>query len=117
MIQQYNQQLEDALSEFDLLIAPSTPSTAPKISDGLIEIDGKQVSARANLGLYTQPLSVSGVPILSVPLKRPGRLPLGVQLVAKKGAEEHLFTAAEHLVKAGLVSYSAPETQADEASS
>lgn len=116
IIQQYNQQLDDALSEFDLLIAPSTPSTAPKISDGLIEVDGKQVSARANLGLYTQPLSVSGVPILSVPLKRPGKLPLGVQLIANKGAEEDLFSTAKHLVEAGLVGFSAPEPQTVEAS-
>lgn len=115
IIERYNEQLQAALSEFDLLIAPSTPSTAPKISDGLIEVDGKRVSARANLGLYTQPLSVAGVPILSVPLKRPGKLPLGVQLVAKKGAEELLFSAAEYLVRKGLVGCSAPQMNTIEA--
>ncbi len=114
VIEKYNQQLDNALAEFDLLIAPSTPSTAPKISDGLIEVDGKPVSARANLGLYTQPLSVSGVPILSVPLKRPGTLPLGVQLVTKKGAEEDLFSAARHLEQAGIIGFSAPETRSTE---
>lgn len=105
IIQQFNRQLAAALSKFDLLMAPSTPSTAPKISDGSIEVDGKRVSARANLGLYTQPLSVAGVPILSVPLKRPSKLPLGVQLIARKGREEQLFSAAEHLSRAGLIGF------------
>lgn len=115
VIEHYNQELHSALSEFDLLIAPTTPSVAPNISEGMIEVDGKRVSARANLGLYTQPLSVSGVPILSVPLKRPGKLPLGVQLIADKGKEEDLFSAAEHLVEAGIIGFSAPATQKIEA--
>jgi aspartyl-tRNA(Asn)/glutamyl-tRNA(Gln) amidotransferase subunit A len=117
VIAHYQRQVQAALSEYDVLIAPTTPSVAPKIAEGLIEVDGKQVSARANLGLYTQPLSVTGVPILSVPLKRPGRLPLGVQLVAKKDAEEVLFHAAEQLVDAGLIGFTPPASPANEAHS
>lgn len=105
MIRCFNDQLAAAFETYDLLIAPTTPSVAPRIADGLIEIDGKRVSARANLGLYTQPLSVAGVPILSVPLKRPGKLPLGVQLIAARGQEETLFSGAKQLVDAGLVAY------------
>ena len=82
IIAQFNQHLQEAFKRFDLLIAPTTPTPAPKISDSWIEIDGQHVSARANLGLYTQPLSVAGIPILTVPLKRPSGLPLGVQLIA-----------------------------------
>lgn len=114
VIAHYQRQVQAALSEYDVLIAPTTPSVAPKIAEGLIEIDGKQVSARANLGLYTQPLSVTGIPILSVPLKRPGRLPLGVQLIANKGAEDVLFGAAEQLVEAGLVGFTPPPSPLDE---
>ncbi|MEL6413934.1 MAG: AtzE family amidohydrolase [Pseudomonadota bacterium] len=115
IIEQYNKDLQSALAEFDLLLAPTTPSTAPRIAEGMIEVDGKLVSARANLGLYTQPLSVSGVPILSVPLKRPGKLPLGIQLITNKGQEEDLFSAAELLVEAGIVGFSATATQKIEA--
>ena len=114
VIERYNRQVQSALSEFDLLLAPTTPSVAPNIADGMIEVDGKQVSARANLGLYTQPLSVTGVPILSVPLKRPGRVPFGVQLIANKGAEEILFAAAAQLVEAGLVGFTPPPSRASE---
>lgn len=105
LIERFNADLNRVFETYDLLIAPTTPSVAPKISDGLIEVEGKRVSARANLGLYTQPLSVAGVPILSVPLKRPGKLPLGVQLIAARGQEETLFSAARQLVEAGLVAY------------
>lgn len=113
--QRFNRQLEDALEQYDILIAPTTPTPAPKISDGLIEIDGKMVSARANLGLYTQPVSLSGLPILSVPLKRPGKLPLGVQLIAGHGKEADLFSAADALVKAGLVGSDQPQITLAEA--
>ncbi|MEM9180852.1 MAG: amidase family protein, partial [Pseudomonadota bacterium] len=105
----FNQQVQAALSEFDILIAPTTPSVAPKVSDGWIDVGGRRVSARANLGLYTQPLSVAGVPILSVPLKRPGKLPLGIQLISRKHAEESLFNAAARLVKDGLVGFTPPQ--------
>lgn len=104
----YSADVNRLLSEYDLLIAPSTPTQAPKISAGMIEVDGQPVSARANLGLYTQPLSLAGVPVLSVPLKRPGKLPLGVQLIAAKNREQLLFDAATVLVEKGIVACDAP---------
>lgn len=113
--QRFNRQLENALEQYDILIAPTTPTPPPRISDGLIEIDGEMVSARANLGLYTQPVSLSGLPILSVPLKRPGKLPLGVQLIAGHGKEADLFSAAATLVEAGLVGSDRPQVTLAEA--
>ena len=103
-----NAEIDAALTRYDILIAPATPCIAPKISEDLIEIGGQKVSARANLGLYTQPLSPAGVPILTVPLKRPGQLPLGVQLIARKGGEPHLFKMARDLEAGGLIGYSPP---------
>lgn len=112
---QFIKQMNDLFQTYDLLVAPSTPSVAPEISGGLIEINGEMVSARANLGLYTQPLSLAGVPILSAPLSRPGQLPLGVQIAAAHGREEYLFDAAERLVEAGLVAADRPQIFSDAA--
>ena len=106
------EEIHDTLARVDVLIAPATPSTAPKISEGLIAIDGKMVSARANLGLYTQPVSIAGVPILTVPLKRPGQLPLGVQLIAGRGREALLFDLAERLVADGVIGFVPPPNYA-----
>src|SRR5262249_43103175 len=94
---------ESAMKDWDILIAPSTPSVAPRIADGMVELHGQRLPARANLGLLAQPLSLTGAPVLSVPVNRPGRLPLGVQLIAARGNESALFTAAARLVDAGIV--------------
>lgn len=102
--ERFTAELMAALAEHDLLLAPATPMPAPRIDATTIEIDGQTLSARADLGLHTQPLSLAGVPILSVPLRQPeGALPIGVQLIAAAGREALLFETAAALVAAGLV--------------
>lgn len=101
-------ELEAALETHDLLIAPATPSPAPIIEEGTIWMNGEAVPARANLGLYAQPVSLAGVPVLTVPLVRPGRLPFGIQLIAARGREAMLFSAADSLVSAGAAAFSWP---------
>ncbi len=88
--------------QVDVLVAPAVPCVAPRIDQATIEIDGQPVSARANLGLFTQPLGLAGCPVLSVPLWRPGQLPLGVQLVAAPGREDRLLAVARRLEALGL---------------
>lgn len=65
-------------------------------------IDGVEVLTRPNLGLYTQPLSFIGLPVLSVPLRESGSLPFGVQLVAAPYQEAKLLRAAAYLEKLGI---------------
>ncbi|WP_349811109.1 AtzE family amidohydrolase [Xanthomonas dyei] len=99
------QQLWD---DVDVLIAPATPCVAPRIDQDTIVIDGLPVSARANLGIFTQPLGLAACPVLAAPLSRPGRLPLGVQLIAAPGREDRLFALAAQLERDGLLAFSAP---------
>ncbi len=67
-------------------------------------IDGQPVPARADLGLYTQPISLIGLPVVTVPVRRAGdRLPIGVQLVAAPWAEALALRAARPLERAGAV--------------
>ena len=44
----------------------------------------------------------------AAPLKRPGRLPLGVQLIGAWGGEERLFACAGALETVGLIGVSEP---------
>ncbi|CAI3958547.1 Asp-tRNAAsn/Glu-tRNAGln amidotransferase A subunit or related amidase (GatA) (PDB:3H0L) [Commensalibacter communis] len=88
--------------DYDLLIAPATGCTAPFINDPTVLVDGKKSSARVNLGIYTQPLSLSGCPILSLPLNRTGKLPVGLQIVAKPGNEHILFEFGALLEAKGI---------------
>ncbi|WP_022970621.1 AtzE family amidohydrolase, partial [Xanthomonas maliensis] len=92
----------------DVLIAPTVPCVAPRIDQDTIQIDGLPVSARANLGVLTQPLGLAGCPVLAAPLPRPGRLPLGVQLIAAPGREDRLFALAAQLERDGLLAFSPP---------
>ncbi|MDB5703037.1 MAG: amidase [Sphingomonas bacterium] len=92
----------------DVLIAPCVGEVAPRIDDPFITVDGARVPARAHLGRLTQPLSFIGLPVIAVPLLRPGKLPLGLQLVGAPGREGALFALAERLEAGGLTGFSPP---------
>jgi Asp-tRNA(Asn)/Glu-tRNA(Gln) amidotransferase A subunit family amidase len=67
-------------------------------------IAGEEVPIRAHLGMYTQPLSFIGLPVLSVPIQRPGALPLGVQIIAAPYNEALILRVAAVLEAQGIVS-------------
>lgn len=101
----------DALFErFDVLIAPAAGDVAPRIDDPMVSVNGERVPARAHLGIYAQPLSFIGLPVIAAPLRRPGALPLGLQLVGAPGREGALFALAEALEAAGLIGATPPAT-------
>lgn len=102
-------QLEDRIAEFDVLLAPATPCAAPLIEDPRITIDGAPSAARADLGIHTQPITFTALPALAVPLRRPGELPLGLQLIGKPGSEGALLAFANQLETMGMTGVSAPE--------
>jgi Asp-tRNA(Asn)/Glu-tRNA(Gln) amidotransferase A subunit family amidase len=87
----------------DVILAPTTPYPAPRIGQDRILVDGTEVLMRPTLGLYTQPLSFIGLPVISVPLARPSGLPLGVQLVGAPFQESALLRVAAHLERLGVV--------------
>ena len=91
--------------EVDVVIAPATPVTAPRVEEKTIEIGGSLMAARANLGILTQPVSLAGCPVLAAPLLRAGRLPLGLQLIAAPGREDRLFALAGRLEEQGLTGF------------
>jgi 1-carboxybiuret hydrolase len=97
---------------YDVLIAPATPCPAPPIGVMTMIIDGQEVSVRRNLGAYTQPISLIGLPVLAAPVNRPGSLPIGVQIIADHGREDLAFAAARQLAERGVVAANPPEPSA-----
>ena len=89
--------------DFDILLAPATPVVAPRIDEGTMMMDGKPVSARANLGLFTQPLTLAGIPVAAAPVARPGKLPIGLQFATAPGREAMLFDLLRRLEDEGLL--------------
>jgi AtzE family amidohydrolase len=98
----YRERVGEILSEIDVLLAPTTPFPAPRIGQETIAVAGREVPARPLLGLYTQPLSFIGLPVISVPVAGPTPLPLGVQLVARPWNEAALFRVAAVLERVGV---------------
>ncbi|AQS84697.1 MAG: AtzE family amidohydrolase [Acetobacter aceti] len=100
--------LHELFDEVDVLIAPATPGPAPRIDQATLSVGGRTVSARANLGLFTQPLSLGGMPVLAAPLPpatAAAGLPLGIQIIAAPGKENVLFAIGKALSHAGLAGY------------
>ncbi|ESQ91246.1 amidohydrolase [Asticcacaulis sp. AC460] len=95
-------QVAEALERYDILVAASTPVTAPRIEDSTIEISGQTVSARANLGILAQPLSLAGIPVISAPVRKTG-LPIGLQFATAPGREALLFDYLAGLEAGGIV--------------
>ncbi|CAN5231212.1 AtzE family amidohydrolase [soil metagenome] len=98
----------ELFAEYDVLLAPATPCVAPTIADPRVLIDGAMTPAGRDLGIHTQPISFTGLPALSVPLLRPGCLPLGLQLIGRPGGETTLFRFAGILEDRGLTGVSPP---------
>ncbi len=90
---------------YDVLIAPATPVSATPIGADWLTLAGKQLPARASMGLLTQPISAIGLPVCTAPtwpeLDEDGHLPLGVQLIAAPWREIDCLRAAHALEQAG----------------
>ncbi len=98
----YREQVLRLFRDTDILLAPATPCSAPLIGQETIEIDGVAVPARPYLGVYTQPLSFIGLPIVVVPLRAADDLPIGVQIVAAPWREADALRVAWALERNGI---------------
>ena len=78
----FRDRVREVFQKVDVILAPTTPISAPLIGQQTMILDGEEILVRPHLGLFTQPLSFIGLPVLSVPIQRPNSLPLGVQLIA-----------------------------------
>ncbi len=97
---------EDAARLFetvDVLLAPSTPCPAPRLGQTEMTVGGVTLPVRANLGLYTQPISCIGLPVAAVPVWLPGEdLPMGVQIIGPPWREDLVLRVAAMLEAAGV---------------
>ncbi len=88
----------------DILLAPATPCRAPLSGQKLMNLGGGDVSVRANLGIYTQPISFIGLPVAAVPTFSEGeRLPIGVQIIGSPWREDLVLRVARELERRGIV--------------
>ena len=90
--------------DIDILIAPATPCRALKLGQKTFVLDGREMLARPNIGIFTQPISFIGLPAVAAPVWTAGeRLPIGVQIIAAPWREDLALRAARVLEREGVV--------------
>ena len=100
----YRNQVREVFQNVDIIIAPTTPIAAPLIGQKTMILNDQEILVRPHLGLFTQPLSFIGLPVLSVPIKQENSLPLGVQLIAAPYNEALILQVAATLEKQDIIS-------------
>lgn len=99
----YHQQVLALFEHVDVLIAPATPCTAPRIGEKILSINGQPQPLRPNLGYFTQPISAIGLPVCAVPtIDEESGMPIGVQVIAAPWREDLCLRVATHLESQGL---------------
>lgn len=98
----YREQVLALFKDVDVILAPATPCTAPAIGQQTFLLDGVEMPVRPNIGIYTQPISFIGLPVVAVPVPlKP--LPVGVQVIAAPWREDIALRVAQHLEETGTV--------------
>lgn len=103
----YRAQLAEIFKSVDVLLAPATPCTAPKLGQVNFNLDGVELPVRANIGIHTQPISFIGLPVVAVPVPLEP-LPIGVQIIAAPWREDIALRVAHALEKMGVVAAPPP---------
>jgi aspartyl-tRNA(Asn)/glutamyl-tRNA(Gln) amidotransferase subunit A len=87
----------------DVILAPATPFPALAIGQKTVTIGGQEMPARPNIGIFTQPISFAGLPVVAVPV-RPGGgpLPVAVQVIAAPFREDLALAVAARLERLGV---------------
>jgi 1-carboxybiuret hydrolase len=99
----YCKELGALFRRVDVVLAPATPYPAFPIDQSVVELDGQKLSAAGHLGVFTQPLSFAGLPVLCAPIARATPLPLGVQIVAAPWREDLAFRVAAAAEQCGAL--------------
>lgn len=105
----YREQLREVFSNVDVILAPATPCPAIRIGQETMVLDGQEMPSRANIGIFSQPISYAGLPVVTVPVQFPGQMPMGVQLIGAPYSETKLLRTAWELQQAGVVAAPIPE--------
>jgi 1-carboxybiuret hydrolase len=103
----YREELLKLFAEVDAILAPATPCTAPLIGQQTFMLDDVELPVRANLGLYTQPISFIGLPVVAVPVPL-APLPIAVQIIVAPWREDVALRIAYALEAQGVVAAPRP---------
>ncbi|SON56933.1 Biuret hydrolase [Hartmannibacter diazotrophicus] len=99
----FREEMRKMFETVDVILAPATPFHAPKSGTKTVVLDGEELPARANIGIFTQPISFIGLPVVAVPVWLDGaKLPIGVQVIAPAWREDIALRVAHQLQMDGI---------------
>jgi aspartyl-tRNA(Asn)/glutamyl-tRNA(Gln) amidotransferase subunit A len=103
----YRARVLELFADVDAVLAPATPCAAPRLGQQTFVLDGVELALRPNMGVYTQPISFVGLPVVTVPVQLEP-LPVGVQIIAAPWREDVVLRIAYALEQMGIASAKQP---------
>ncbi len=103
----YRARVLELFKSYDAILAPATPCTAPNIGQQTFMLGDVEMPVRANMGLYTQPISFIGLPVVAAPVHLLP-LPIGVQIIAAPWREDIALRVAHALEQMGAIAAPRP---------
>lgn len=88
---QLKMEFAKALSEVDVIIAPTLPFIPPTIGDDKVDINGSKVDFIENCIRFTGPSNLTGLPAISVPAGITDGMPVGLQIIGNAFDEARLL--------------------------
>jgi aspartyl-tRNA(Asn)/glutamyl-tRNA(Gln) amidotransferase subunit A len=104
----YREQVLRLFGEVDAVLAPATPCTAATIGQQTFVLDGVEVALRPNIGIFTQPISFIGLPVVAVPVPL-DPMPIAVQIIAAPWREDVALRIAHVLESKGICAAPRPK--------
>ena len=98
----YRSEVLKLFADVDAILAPATPCTAPLIGQQMFTVGNVEMPVRANLGIYTQPISFIGLPVVAVPVPL-APMPIAVQIITAPWREDIALRIAHALETKGVV--------------
>jgi 1-carboxybiuret hydrolase len=97
----YRERVLELFHVVDVILAPATPCVAPAIGQQTFVLDGVEMALRPNIGIYTQPISFIGLPVVAAPIPL-APLPIAIQIIAAPWREDLALRVAHALEQAGV---------------
>lgn len=82
-------------AQVDLIICPTAPTSAPSLEDA----KSQSRTATYMNDVFTVPASLAGLPAISIPMKIPGKYPVGMQIIGQYYDDDLVVVMARKLME------------------
>ncbi|MDH1264788.1 amidase [Pseudomonas sp. GD03944] len=89
----FTAEVDAALAQCPILALPTMPDYPARV------VDAADTRAAIGMTAFVRPFNLTGHPALSIPFEGASKLPVGLQLIAAKGADELLLAVARELLR------------------